>query len=228
MLSQRIEAYLEDHKTAWAESTIRSERHRLVSVSTYLDQGPEAVYKWAAENFKPYSVKTLFIRICRLEAWAGGTVYRTWYAKHKNRFKYAYRKEEVNYTFEEVQRRLSLLAEPYRTQAVEMLATGLRISEVPKVKDGIVEGKGAKLRPVFGTISMSVPRSTFWAKLRAVGLKPHTLRKVCATRLAEMGATPADLCKVFGWSSIDTAYQYLQPKDDDRLRSLMKGVVKGL
>jgi hypothetical protein len=224
MLSEYVDPYLKDHETAWAPSTRASETSRLRRTLFLIDKGPGALFEHVvAEGYKPYAIKTLFIRICRLEAWVNKSAeYRTWYKKHSNRFKHAYVKRELNLTYSEVGVRVARLAEPYRTQALEMLKTGLRISEVPKARDGMVIGKGDKPRKVFGRITVSAPKSTFQAKLKAVGLTPHMLRKLCATKLAEKGATPADLCAVFGWSSITTAYQYLQPQSEERLQRLME------
>ena len=228
-LSSKIQAYLDDHKTAWAESTLESERYRLASCSAHLDKGPVHLYQWALDQgMKPYSIKTLFIRVTSLEAYANcGSAYADFMRKHANRFKHAYVKRELKITFEEALTRIASLEAPYKTLALEMLQTGLRISETSKVSDGHVIGKGAKRRRVYGKISVQVPRSTFRAKLKAVGLNPHALRKLCATRLAERGATPADLCKIFGWSSIETAYQYLQAKEDDRLLELVQKSTEG-
>lgn len=223
-LSKRIEAYLQDHKTAWAKTTYKTESSRLSSRSAHLDLGPQKLYaKLLEEGMKPYSMKTLFLRICHLEAWANqGTAYRDWYRKHLNRFKHVYVPKKVGLTYEEAIKRIKSLKEPYRTQALEMIKTGLRISEVARVKDGFVLGKGEKTRPVFGTITMNVPARTLQAKLKAIGLYPHALRKLCATKISEKDVTPQDLCAIFGWSSIQTAYSYLQTKSNERLKELME------
>jgi integrase len=227
MLSQSIDLYLEDHKTAWAPSTLRSETARLRAIRAVIDQGPSSLHEHClAKGQKPYAVKTLFIRVCCLEAWVGqGTEYREWFKKHANRFKHAYVKKEVELSYDEAVRHIQAMPEPYRTQALQMLKTGVRISEVATAKDGMVIGKGARPRKIFGTIELSAPQSTFRAKLKAVGLSPHMLRKLCATKLASKGATPADLCAVFGWSSIQTAFYYLQSQAPSRLQSLMDGEV---
>jgi hypothetical protein len=229
MLSKHIDAYLKDHETAWAPTTMQSEAPRLRARSSELKHGPAHLYEvLQSEGMKPYAIKTLFVRVCKLEAWVNkGSEFREWMKKHNNRFKHAYVKEDIGITFEQAVERINTLDEPYKTLALEMLQTGLRTCELDQIENGMVIGKGAKRRPVFGTISLTVPRHVLRAKLKAVGLKPHTLRKLCATRLAERGASPQDLCKVFGWSSITTAYQYLQSKDNDRLRELVEKSTKG-
>ena len=146
--------------------------------------------------------------------------------KAANKFKYAYQKEDVGLTFEEARQRIMTLEDPYRSMALGMLQTGVRISEAYNVRDGKVKGKGGKRRTVFGTIEKTAPKATFWRHLRRIGLKPHSLRKLCATHLASKGATAADLCKVFGWTNIHTAYVYLQAKDDERLSSFIEDATK--
>lgn len=224
-----INEYLADHKNAWAESTIKSETARLNSIQELLGATPAEVHeRLITAGYKPYTIKTIFMRLVSIETWAmeSGKLktpnFRLYMRKHRNKFKYAYQKEEVKLTYTQAKNRIMKLPDPYRAMALGMLTTGLRLSEVYKFNDGSVIGKGGKQRKVYDTIKGTAPRGAFSRQLKAVGLKSHTLRKLCATRVAELGATPADLCKIFGWSSINTAYQYLQAKDDDRLQALIQ------
>lgn len=228
-MKQYIKAYLTDHETAWAPSTMKSERSRLEANADLLDKKPEAVHKaFVKAETKSYAIKTAFIRFCSLEAWCiergfiEDAQFKRFMEKHRNRFKHAYVKEDVPFSYEEVLERINQLKDPYRTMAIDMLQTGVRVSEAPLVKDGRVVGKGGKIRKVYGTINKTAPYSSFARQLKSVGLKSHMFRKLCATRLADKDATAADLCKVFGWSSIATSYQYLQPKDDAKLEALLK------
>lgn len=229
-MKEFIEAYIEDHVTAWSPTTIKSERSRLRAVAHKLEAGPAELYQYLVHiNQKPYTIKTTFIRVCALEAWSSaGSAYSDWMKKHSNRFKHAYKKEEVGITYDEALERIRQLGPGNaRDFATGLLTTGIRISESYVLEAGKVTGKGGKSRKVYGRIEGVMPRSTFSARLRSVGMKPHTLRKLCATRLAAAGATPADLCKIFGWSSIGTAYQYLQSRDDEKLNELMETCFKG-
>jgi len=239
-MKDQIDAYIGDHETAWARSTLKSERARLKAVAEQLSAGPDSLYGYLKSiNQKPYTIKTTFIRICALEAWIETSSlstkkldmesrkFREFMKKHSNRFKHAYQKEELEITFDEALKRIEQLQGKPRDYARSILTTGLRISEASSSPVGQVTGKGGKTRKVYGRIEGVMPRSTFAKELAKVGLKPHTLRKLCATRLAEAGATPADLCKIFGWSSIGTAYQYLQAKDDDKIAKLMEACTKG-
>lgn len=223
-MKELIPAYLEAKESAWAPTTYKSEKARLNAVAARLGLAPKALHKeLEAEGVKPYSIKTLFIRIADLQRWAKvAPTYQEYLASHKNRFKHVYQKEEIELTWEEALARIQTMEVPYSAMAQSLLATGLRISEAYKVKNGKVEGKGGKYRKIFGTIEVTATKSTFARKLKAVGLKPHTLRKLCATHLAEKGASAADLCKVFGWTDIKTAYQYLMAQEDSKLESFME------
>lgn len=223
-MREHIEAYLKDHETAWAPSTLKSESARLRRLSPHLDLTPEALHEHLIKaGKKPYTIKTTFIRLVDLERWAGlDKRFARYMEKHGRRFKHLYVKEEVKITYAEAYKRIMGLGSPCREHALGMLQCGVRISESYNVQAGEVIGKGGKPRKVYGTIKETAAKSTLTRKLKAVGLKPHMLRKLCATRLAEKGASPADLCKVFGWTSIETAYQYLQPKDDARLAAYME------
>lgn len=228
MVAKSIMLYLEAHESAWALTTWRSERSRLKSVAHVIKFGPEAVMKHLVDRgSKPYTIKTTFMRLAAFEKWRGNsTQFSDYVKKHRNKFRHAYQREELEVTFDEALQRIRRLDEPYRQLATAILSTGLRISETYSVCGDRVVGKGGKTRRVYGTIEVTAPRSTFWRKLKAVGLKPHTLRKLLATRLSDKGATAADLCKVFGWSSIETAYQYLQPKEDAKLLEFIQESTK--
>ncbi len=230
-----VDLYLADHETAWAPSTQKSEKSRLNIVRDRLNGSPSDLHLFLVQQgHKPYSIKTLFVRVCAMEAWAlkkkltKEDSFSEYMRKHSNKFKHVYKKEEIEVSYEEACRRINtLLDDPFRSMALSLLQTGVRLSEAYQVVNGEVKGKGGKNRKVYGTISKTAPKSSFARKLKAIGLKPHSLRKLCATRLVEKGATPADLCKVFGWSSIATAYQYLQAKEDSKLGALVEEAAKG-
>lgn len=225
-MKTHIEAYLRYHENAWAPTTMRTARSILKKVEDHIDT-PEELHRWLTTdqscNFGAYTVHTMFIRVRHLESWAQlEPLFKTYMATHRNKFINAYVKKEVKVTYDEALARINQLDPVHRGHALSLLSTGLRISESYAVQDdGLVKGKGGKIRRVYGKISKTVPKTTLWRKLRNVGLKPHDLRKLFATRLVERGATAADLCKVMGWSDIRTAYQYLQAKDEARLESLV-------
>jgi integrase len=54
-------------------------------------------------------------------------------------------------------------------------------------------------------------------RIGLVGLSPHGVRKLAATRMAERGATSHELMAFFGWSSIKQAETYTRKADRERL-----------
>src|SRR4051812_9363408 len=150
-MKQLIEQYLEDQKTAWSPTTLKSERSRLAGIAKWLDLTPAELHKaLLLDGRKPYSIKTTFIRVCNFEAWLvknghkTETSFKEFMNKHKNRFKYAYTKEEIDISFKEAVRRIKTLEEPFKSMAMGLITTGLRVSEVNTMKDGKVTGKGGK------------------------------------------------------------------------------------
>lgn len=225
-MRELISQYLEDKESAWALSTWKSEKARLNSIADQLDKTPAQLHSWCkAQGLKSYTIKTLFIRLTDFEKWAEADWgYQKYMKTHRNRFKHAYQKEEIKITYEAAVAHISNLRNnsPASSHALGLIQTGLRLNESYGLAGDAVRGKGGKTRKIFGRIEATVSKSTLARRLKEIGLKPHTLRKLCATRLADRGATAADLCKVFGWSSISTAYQYLQAKDDEKLAALME------
>ncbi len=218
-----IEPYLKYHETAWAKSTMKTARSILKKCEDCLES-PEGLFdKLRERQIRAYTLKATFTRICHLEKWAQREpIFKAFTNRHRATFKHAYVKKEVGISYEEALAAITQLDSPAREHAYSLLNTGLRISESYDVgADQMVRGKGGKVRKVYGRVEYTIPKTTLWRKLRDVGLKPHDLRKLFATRLVERGASAADLCKVMGWSSIATAYQYLQSRDEGRLESLV-------
>jgi integrase len=143
--------------------------------------------------------------------------------KHANKFKHAYQKKELEVTFEDAARKIESLGGPAKRFAQDLLRTGLRISEIDSVVADRVVGKGGKVRKIFGEVGKpTCSKSELRRALSKIGLRPHDLRKLFATKLAESGASPADLCKVMGWSDIKTSFVYLQSRDDERMSSFIQ------
>jgi hypothetical protein len=169
--------------------------------------------------------------VVRLEAWAfdQGKIkskpYAEFYKRHKNKFKHAYKRSSLEVTLEEARNKIDQMPSPFKEAAMTLLENGLRISELKTVSNGEIRGKGGKIRKIYGKIygGLDVSVSTLSAQLKAVGLRAHTLRKLRATQIAERGAGAQDLCHIFGWSSITTAYHYLSPKQDEFIKNKFFG-----
>lgn len=226
---EKVEQYLKEHSEAWAASTLRVESRRLRRLAEHLEQGPAALETYLQEQGNaPYSIKTALIRIAHFEKWLGQDLGYSRHLKFKARkYKHVYQRREVNLTAEKVNQAIARIPADSRPTVEFMLLTGLRISEVYAVQQDaqglFVVGKGGKPRRIYGT--KELPEFSSLHKVRRalakVGLRPHDLRKIAATRLAVAGLEPHNLCKVFGWSSIATAYYYLQTDKDETLHEVV-------
>lgn len=225
-----IKQYLDYHQNAWSPTTLESEAARLKSYVHLTD--PSRAYAQLAKRLKPYTIKTVFIRLAHYHEWLrkqgleeGPNQFQEYLKIHANKFKHVYSRKEVNIDYNTALQRIrSLSAQDTRAHAEFLLKSGLRISESYQVKDGYVVGKGSKPRKVFADPPKTlVPKKRLREALTSIGLKPHDLRKLCATNLVRQGADAATLCHVMGWSKITTAYNYLQPFDDSKIKEMLNG-----
>lgn len=226
----QMKEYLKYHQHAWSTTTLKAEEARLHKYLHLASTEPSSAYADLMHTLKPYTIKTLFIRLSHFNQWRidqgledGPNKYKQFMKMHANKFKHVYTKTPVLLDYHSALRAISSLADQATRDTAEfLLKSGLRISEAYKVKDGQVTGKGGKPRPVYVTPPTTlVSKKVLREALSSIGLKPHDLRKLCATNLARNGADPATLCKAMGWSSISTAYRYLQPLDDNKIKELM-------
>jgi len=222
------EEYLDAKRLAWSESTLKSERRRLSRYFYVLEEGPAALWD-ATKTLAPYSRKTLFIRVSAFYDWAVTTnqltenPYKQWMAEHARLFKYVYNQKTPTLSFREAEEAvLTIPCKASCLKALQLLGGGLRWNESFNIDDGSCTGKGGKVRKVFADpISYPFSYTHFRKHLAAVGMKPHDLRKIRATDLARSGLREVDLCKVFGWSNLNTAKAYIAPINDQKLKELM-------
>jgi integrase len=228
-----IEQYISSKELSWAKSTLRTERFRLIGILTHLTGDPEVLWKELDyRGTSPYSRKTMFIRVCKFWDWAiqknillGPNHYRTWMIENARLFKHVYKKNLPVISFEEAKARIQgLKNSQLKEQALCILDNGIRVSEFNTYNNGVVIGKGNKPRKIFGELKPSGWLSYFklYSALREIGLNAHDLRKIRATDLAQRGLSEADLCKVFGWESFETAASYLGPKKDITLEDMFR------
>lgn len=217
-----IKAYIDSKKNQWSKTTLKSEASRLHANRLLLDRLPEEACLQLGRRMSAYAVKTTMIRLSDYKAFIGDHSWRTFLRDNSKLFQNAYVKERLDITFEEAKDKIALLSPDVRDIATELLISGARISELLSHKQGRVIGKGGRVRDLF----MKCPSKTFdqfsynevYHEFKKVGLKPHTLRKLAATRMVEMGFNEMDLMRVMGWSQIATAACYLQPKRDEEIR----------
>jgi site-specific recombinase XerD len=224
-----INAYIESKRLAWAPSTLRSEKHRLSAFADAMDGTPLTLWN-NIEYMKPYSRLTAWTRAT--EYWQflidgghrnGPNPYKQFRETNARLFRNCYVTKTPVITFAQATHSIQTgLTGPYRQMALQLLHTGMRISERRSLKEGTVVGKGNKRRAVFlhtSEAGETCNESTFRRHLSKIGLKPHDLRKLFLTRMVERGASPYELCQLAGWSSINTAASYIQV-NQNRLKEL--------
>ena len=240
-MQKLVTSYLESKKDSWSESTLRSERFRMKVLTAEHLANPQALYdQLLSEERKPYSIKTTFVRAGELAEFAieqgllsGPNKVKEFIEKQARLFKRAYVPKTVDMTFEQAVELIEKLPNEHdRAKATELLFTGMRFSEsLTLTEDGRVETKGGGFREVSLAKDMvhkpfTRCHSTFYKNLKKVGLTPHMLRKLCATKLASLGATEADLMKIFGWRNSQMASIYVQAQREaefrDKLNMLRK------
>lgn len=220
--------YISSRKNKWSPTTLRSEQHRLTTLVPLMPLGPEALWS-SLSHLKPYSRVTYFSRAIDFARWmdaALGKQYDDWRDANAQLFKHQYTPRKVGMTYEEAKKRILTIEEKaIKEKALQLLGSAQRWSE--SIQEGeVVVGKGGKQRSNLSTWTLDGQNGcSYWGcyrKLRQLGLSPHLLRKLALTRAAENGATSADLVAIAGWSSIQTASYYLQPKEDERLKALLR------
>lgn len=225
-----ISKYIEANKLSWSSSTRVTAAATLRAVAPSLDGNPETL--WAAIQYqKPYTRQTTWTRVCRFWSWAHPkkpNPYLQWRQSNALAFKNSYKKERLEVTYEQALEKIkSISDQAIQRRALEILYSAQRYCEVVQPLGADILGKGAKTRPNFRP-ELPGPQFdkhyvTFYRALKKVGLKPHTLRKLALTRMVDKGATAYDLMEVAGWSSIQTASSYIQPKETARLKEMLKG-----
>lgn len=230
-----IDRYLESKALAWSPTTLKSERSRLRMLPPSLISEPAKLYTHLLEKCgrKPYTIKTTFVRLSDFSDWLlahGHTdrpnTVRSFLQTHSRLFKHAYKAERLEVTYEEAQVKLnSIGCREVREKAQQLLAGGLRFRESSTICKGQVIGKGGKPRDVFLPAELEHPidcsYSQLYRALKKLGLKPHGLRKLAATRWAEAGARTDEILLLGGWESMETVTKYVQPRKKEELKKLV-------
>jgi integrase len=222
MNKEMVNAYIESKKNAWSPVSLKNERSKLHKALLLIQQGPEALYVQGIQLYSPYSLKQLFIRAGEFYRFCNpdsANPFKLYMKNNAQLFKNVYDKEELDVSYEEARVRIEGLEGELKELALFLITTGLRAEEALKYDgSGFVIGKGKKKRKVFSTQPYpkghQVTYSMLHKGLAKVNLKPHTLRKLYATKLADNGLQAVDLMKIMGWNSMETASLYLQAKND--------------
>jgi len=239
-----IHAYLQAHGNAWAPTTLRSEKFRLLAnVALISANDPEAAFKHLStvRMAKPYAIKTFFIRVSDFYRWAielgklhGPNQWRLFMETNARLFKNVYVKEDVNETYDSALAKIRTIGDPtIQRLALQMLASGARSSEILALdSSNMVIGKGGKARRLFlpaalsgGHGSEGVQKVTYrklYSELKKVGLKPHTLRKLFTTKLVRSGLDLFEVMQATGHSSVQSLQSYVQEARRDELETKIK------
>ena len=234
----RVDEYLKAHKFAMAASTYNSRKYRLHKWGRLIDGNAHRLYSALSDHGSaPYTIKTTFIIAAGYWDWCNGAAhgnpYREFMKKYRQLFLYAYTKEQLTTDYESARSMINGIEDStIKGHALFLLNSGLRLSESYKVFEKgnryYVEGKGGKVREVFFTPPFKLaPRRALYSTLKRLGLKPHSLRKLFATKLVKGGMDLQDVCKVMGWSSLNTAMSYLQSSTDSQLQNHIQDMIDG-
>ena len=238
---KHVDYYFETYTNRWAETTNSQLRCYFNSLARILPDPTDtnATYEILAEKY----AKSTVIEVWRILTsyygflleqgyYKGDNVFRTWGRRNARALRdNGERTRKVEITFEEAWQRIqeAEIPEHARKTLRFILNTGLRRHEIHRLSGDStrVMGKGQKLRSLYPVSECALPEkvpsnSELVRHCKKIGVYgPHALRKLYATRLVGLGLEPQDLCHVMGWSNIKTAYTYLQPTRDDKLRGMI-------
>ena len=237
-----IDQYIESKRNSWSKNTLRSEGYRLRGLTTELLGNPELLWTelTGKRSLKPYAAKTLMVRassfveyLIDVKILTGTNVIKSWLRINANKFKYAYKAKKVEMTFEEATKRIATITNAgLKEKAMQLLVTGMRFEESVNVRNGIVIGKGGLQREVplanaYQASEFDQSYTTLYRELKKLGLTPHMLRKLCATKMASLGARESDMMALFGWRSMAVASIYVQAQRGTELtQRLLKEMAK--
>lgn len=230
-LTEALNNYLSKKAYVWADSTKISASARLTKLLPILVSfKAEDLWDYMEDNdMKPYARVTTWIQVINfVDSFSEVNPYKIFREEKSRFFKNAYQRKELKVSYEEARNRIMSIEDSgIRTKALTLLRSGMRLSESYTYDKGYIIGKGGKRRKVFGDIpeeSSKVNKNRFVYELKKVKLTPHMLRKLAASKFVELGMKEADLLKVMGWSSMQTASIYLQPKNDEMLDEMIRSI----
>ena len=236
-MSNFVNEYLSYNKYAWAPSTMKSEGYRLRSAEEYMSMEANELYAYLVDQGRaPYTIKTTFTRLSSYCDWlidnghmVKSNPYKEYMKRNAQIFRYSYKKKILSKSYDDAINlvRTKISCPITREHAEFLLLSGLRISESYNVylkgDNYYVDGKGGKQRRVYcAPPEKLVCKSTLRRALKVVELTPHDLRRLFATRLVALNMDLHDVCKIMGWSNIQTAMNYLQSSNEDALADRLK------
>lgn len=230
-MKNKKQAYLNSKINSWSYATYKAEASRLASIPDELLNEPQKLYQhFVAQGYKPYTIKTLFVRASQLAEFHGSLKVKHFMRDNARLFKHAYQPKKPGLTFDEAREAIAKIADvDVREAALGLLTSGLRISEAQQHSrvQGLVVGKGGASRATVASkpLTKEVVRK-LRKELLTIGLTPHMLRKLAATRVAELGGREADLLAIFGWRSAQVASYYVQSTRSAELLEKLSGEIE--
>lgn len=237
-------SYLAYYDKIWDNKTYASESSKLKTIIRVMRlsglRGIDFYGILKAEGYKPYTIKALVQRAASLyrhgqEQKFLSTFNNPMYdllVKSPQLFRNAYKPERLKLDFDEALTRIKTIEdEATREMCLALLKSGLRIHEAYKVNyvTASVIGKGDKERFTAFTFPAHLEMPSEYrvrTELKKLGLKPHSLRKLLATKLSRSDLRHADIMKIMGWSSIETASKYFQSLNEEQLKQKMKEITE--
>lgn len=233
---QQIEAYLASKSNSCAASTLSGMGRRLKPIAASLNGDPHALWAVLEAKYSPYTRVTLWVTVTSFWDWMieeghtdGPNRYTEFRKRNRNFFKNTYARRAVEFTYEEVREKvLGIDDDATREKALQLLTGGLRYTESKTLTpDGYLMGKGASPRKAYvAPVDYRQSYSTFLREMKKVGITPHVLRKVTATKLGRV-MDDITLMEVFGWKSIETSKFYRQPMKEAETRKIIDEELHG-
>lgn len=232
-----IEKYIESQENAWTSTSFKTELSRLRAHSTLVTGQPSDLHEGLKrKGLSGSTIKTVFVRVADYWGWLNrlrneDNPYHLYMEKHARVFKRVFVKQVVNMSFDEALSKLeqATMAPERKAYLVSLLNTGARVSELENVgADQHITGKGGKSRFVPDAKQQSMPCShvTLWRELkRHVGLTPHDLRRLFATKMKQAGMDIKDIASLLGHSNIQTTFKYLQSETNNELAASVRSAL---
>jgi len=240
---QLYDSYLDFHRTAWTDACYKSEAARLKKIIHIIKteaglSGNELHKALIKRAYGTYTIKTMLIRAASYYDHGAKkgvfpsitNPFKDEMQRSRTAMNRAYRPERLKIDFDKAKELINTITDTgIKDFCLALLHSGLRIDEAYNVNHETksVVGKGGIERTVFFDYQGPLPSEyRVRSALKELGLKPHSLRKLLATKLSRNGFSHADIKRIFGWSSIATADKYFQSKMDDQIRESLKEALK--